>query len=269
MGAVSADLARALSPLRDDPERAAVLLDFDGTLSPIVPRPEDARLVDGAREAIEALIGRYSLVGFVSGRGLGDLERLVDIPGVAYAGNHGMEVRSAEGERIVDPAAAPWVAEVAAMARDIDAAELDRAGVHLEDKGVTLSYHTRRAPDEALAERFLAERVRPAAERRGLRPTPGRKVLEIRPPVSVDKGTAARALVATEHVEAAVYVGDDRTDMDAWRALRELRDEGRLRHAVAIAAVGSEVPDDVRDAADVVVDGPAGAVGALRWLATG
>jgi trehalose 6-phosphate phosphatase len=264
---VPSDVAQALAPLRAEPAQAAVLLDFDGTLSPIVPRPDEARLVAGARHAIEALIPRYALVAFVSGRALGDLEERVDIEGVAYAGNHGMERRSPDGERIVDAAAAPFLSRMADMARAFDASELAAAGVHLEDKGVTLSYHSRRAPDQERAERFLAERIAPAAEKRGLRPTPGRKVLEIRPPVRVDKGTAARALVLDAGVATAVYVGDDRTDADAWRALRDLQAQGRLRHAAAIAAVGHEVPDDLRAAADGVVEGPEGAVDALRWLA--
>ena len=262
-------MARALGPLRDDPSRAAVLLDFDGTLSPIVARPEDAVLVEGAREAIAALVGRYGLVGFVSGRGLADLEARVAIPGLAYAGNHGMELRSADGERLVDPAAAPWVPRIAELGRAFNADLLGAEGVTLEDKVVTLSFHTRRAPDPQRAERFLETRVRPAAEALGLRPTPGRRVLEIRPPARVDKGTATRALVQAAGVATATYIGDDRTDADAWRALRELRDAGHLRHAAGVAAVGDEVPDDVRAAADAAVDGPAGAVAVLRWLAEG
>lgn len=262
-------MARALGPLRDDPAHAAVLLDFDGTLSPIVPRPEDAVLVEGAREAITALVGRYGLVGFVSGRGLADLEARVAIPGLAYAGNHGMELRRADGARLVDPAAEPWVPRIGELGRVFDAEALDAEGVTLEDKVVTLSFHTRRAPDPARAERFLETHVVPAAEALGLRPTPGRKVLEIRPPVRVDKGTAARALVEAADVATATYIGDDRTDADAWRALRELRETGHLRHAAGVAAVGDEVPEDVRAASDAVVDGPAGAVAVLRWLAEG
>jgi trehalose 6-phosphate phosphatase len=266
---VPPDVARALTPLREDPSRAAVLLDFDGTLSPIVPSPEEARLVEGAREAVDRLTGRYGLVAFVSGRGLGDLEERVGIEGVAYAGNHGMERRSPEGERIVDAAAEPFLGRMADMARAFEPAELAAEGVHLEDKGVTLSFHSRRAPDQERAERFLSERIAAAAESRGLRPTWGRKVLEIRPPVRVDKGTAARALVLDAGARTAVYVGDDRTDADAWRALRERVGVGLRAHAAAIPAVGHEVPDDLVAAADGVVEGPEGAVDVIRWLGEG
>jgi trehalose 6-phosphate phosphatase len=97
--------------------------------------------------------------------------------------------------------------------------------------------------------------------------TGGREVLEVRPPVRVDKGTAVTELVAGPGIRAALYVGDDRTDADAWRALRELRDAGALRHAVAPAVASAEVPPDVRAAADAEVEGPAGALRALALLA--
>ena len=88
--------------------------------------------------------------------------------------------------------------------------------------------------------------------------TTGREVLEVRPPVRVDKGTAVTQLLAGAGARAALYVGDDRTDADAWRALRALRDAGALDHAVALAVASAEVPAEVREAADAEVDGPAG-----------
>lgn len=262
------DAQAALAPLRDAPAESAILLDFDGTLSPIVPRPEDARLAEGAAAAVAALVGRFRLVAFVSGRGLADLEARVAVPGIAYAGNHGMELRAGDGARIVDPQAAPWVETVARFGAGI-APELATEGIHVEDKGVTLSLHTRRAADPDAADRFLAEVIAPRAEEAGLRPTPGRRVLEIRPPARVDKGTATRALVGACGATRAAYVGDDRTDADAWRELAAMRAEGLLTATAAIAAVGPEVGPEVVAAADATVDGPGGAVALLRWLAGG
>lgn len=225
-------------------------------------------MLPGVREVIAGLVEEYRLVAFVSGRGLADLERIAAIPGVAYAGNHGMEVRSADGRRRVVSEVEPYLADIAAFAALVAPGLADH-DIALEDKGVTLSLHTRLSSDQDAAERYLGEHVAPLARQRGLRPTPGRKVLEIRPPVTVDKGTASRELLVGKGASAAAYIGDDRTDVDAWRALRELVDEGELEHAVGIAAVGDEVPPEVRDAADAIVDGPEGALDALRWLQDG
>ena len=258
-------LAALLAPLRERPRESAILCDVDGTLAPIVPRPEDARLLDGAAGVLEELRGRMRLLGFVSGRGLADLERLVGLEGCAYAGNHGMELHlPGERPRLADGVAA-HVPAVAAFAATWPPQRLAAGGLRLEEKGATLSVHARGAPDPAAAALLLREVAREAAAH-GLVTTTGREVLEVRPPVRVDKGTAVTALLAGAGARAALYVGDDRTDADAWRALRALRDAGALDHAVALAVASAEVPAEVRKAADAEVDGPAGALEALRAL---
>ena len=258
-------LAALLAPLRERPRESAVLCDVDGTLAPIVPRPEDARLLDGAAGVLEELRGRMRLLGFVSGRGLADLERLVGLEGCAYAGNHGMELHlPGERPRLADGVAAHMPA-VAAFAATWPPQRLTAGGLRLEEKGATLSVHARGAPDPAAAALLLREVAREAAAH-GLVTTTGREVLEVRPPVRVDKGTAVTQLLAGVGARAALYVGDDRTDADAWRALRALRDAGALDHAVALAVASAEVPAEVREAADAEVDGPAGALEALRAL---
>jgi trehalose 6-phosphate phosphatase len=259
-------VAALLAPLRERPGEAAVLCDVDGTLAPIVARPGDARLLDGAREVLEAVRDRVRLLGFVSGRGLADVERLVGLPGCAYAGNHGMELHLPGARPRLADGVAGHVPAIAAFAATWPPERLAVGGLRLEEKGATLSVHARGAPDAAAAELLLAEVAREAGEH-GLVTTSGREVLEVRPPVRIDKGTAVRELLAGSGAAAAVYVGDDRTDADGWRALRELREQGGLRHAVALAVASAEVPAEVRAAADAEVEGPAGAVAALRLLA--
>jgi trehalose 6-phosphate phosphatase len=259
-------LAALLAPLRECPGEAAVLCDVDGTLAPIVARPEGARLLDGAREVLEALRQRVRLLAFVSGRGLADVERLVGLDGCAYAGNHGMELHlPGEGPRLADGVAehVPTIAIFAAM---WPAQRLATGDLRMEEKGATLSVHARGARDPVAADLLLRE-VALEAREHGLVTTSGREVLEVRPPVRVDKGTAVRTLLRDAGARTALYVGDDRTDADAWRALREMRDEGALDHAAAIAVASAEVPAEVRESADAEVEGPAGALAALRLLA--
>ncbi|MCC6829912.1 MAG: trehalose-phosphatase [Thermoleophilia bacterium] len=259
-------VAAVLAPPAAAPRDVALLLDFDGTLSHIVPRSEDARLVAGAREALEALRGRLGLLGFVSGRGLADLEGLVGIPGCAYAGNHGMEIRHPGGPAEVVPEVRPWVARVNAFGAALDAGRLDQEGIRLEDKGASLSLHWRTAPDPVRAEDAARRWLAPHATVAGFAVTWGRMVMEVRPPVVVHKGTAIRALVAAAGTAVAAYVGDDRTDADGWAELRRMADRGELRRCLAVAADGDGVPPAVLEAADVHVPGPEGVLAMLRGL---
>jgi trehalose 6-phosphate phosphatase len=256
----------ARAPGRERLGDAALFCDVDGTLAPIVARPEDARLLDGVRDAIEALRGRARLVAFVSGRGLSDVERLVGIPGCAYAGNHGMELHRVGREPELAEGVAEHLEAVRGFAGRWPAARLAEGGLRLEAKGATLSIHARGAPDPDAARLMLAQVASEALDD-GLVPTAGREVLEIRPPVAVDKGSAVRALLRDSGARVAMYVGDDRTDADAWRVMRQMRADGALDVAVGVAVASGEVPPVVREAADVEVPGPPGALAVLRHLA--
>jgi trehalose 6-phosphate phosphatase len=259
-------LERALGPLRRRLAEAAVLCDLDGTLAPIVQRPELAALPEGARETLAALRDRVGLLAFVSGRALADLERIVALEGCGFAGNHGMELRRPGGAPELAPEVAPHAPAIADFARRWPPDRLAPHGVWLEDKGVTLSFHYRTAPDRTAAERFLAGELAPAAGAAGLSTHGGRLVLEVRPPAPVNKGTAVRALLSGTGLRLACYLGDDRTDLDAFRALRELEAEGLLERTAAVVAAAPEVAPEVLEAGDLAVDGPAGALDALRFL---
>lgn len=255
-----------LEPLRTRIADAAILCDVDGTLAPIVALPGDARLLDGVRETLLVLRERCALLGFVSGRGLADARRLVGLDGVAYAGNHGMEIQHVGEEAGLADGVAEHLSTVAEFVAAWPPERLEKGDLRMEPKGATLSVHARGARDPEAARLLLAQIASEALDR-GLVPTPGREVLEVRPPVSVDKGTAVRALLRDTGVRAAMYIGDDRTDADAWRALRAMSTEGTLDVAVAVAVAAGEVPAAVREAADVEVPGPPGALRVLRFLA--
>lgn len=208
-------------------ERAGSLLlglDFDGTLAPIVPRPEDAALPPGTRPLLQALAARDdTTVALVSGRGLADVARRVGLPDLYYAGNHGLEIQG-PGMQRVHPEARDAREQLAGVVHNLEA-ELGRVeGVIIEDKGLTVSVHYRLAGDEA-----EAGRVRDLAHRccrgvPGIRASDGRKVVEIRPDVDWHKGRALRFLRESLGPGAPVlFVGDDRTDEDAFR---EVGDDG-------------------------------------------
>lgn len=263
--ALEAEWAAALAPLREAPERSAILTDVDGTLAPIVERAEEAAVPAAAREALAALSGRYGLVGCISGRRAEEARRLVGLDRLAYAGNHGLELL-APGEET--PRANPSVA-----GREDEAAEflagllgdLDEAGLRREDKGPIQALHWRGSADEAAAE-GRAKEIADAAGAGGLEPRWGRKVLELWPRDGGGKDAAAASLLADEQLDRAVYAGDDRTDLDAFRRLRELREGGRLSVAVCVGVLSTEGPVELAEECDLTVDGLDGWLAILEWL---
>jgi trehalose 6-phosphate phosphatase len=256
-----------LTALRADPGRAAILTDVDGTLAPIVERPEEAAVPARATELLARLSERYRLVGCVSGRRVGEARRLVGVEEIAYAGNHGLELLlPGESEPRFDAALDGREDEAAAFVSELTREALDVAGVRLEDKGPIQSLHWRGAEDERAAEAW-AEDLAAAAGRAGLEPRWGRKVLELRPSGGGGKDAAVAALLAADGVTAATYAGDDRTDLDAFRRLRELREAGELDVAVNVGVLSGEGPAEIGERADLTVDGPAGWLALLEALA--
>jgi trehalose 6-phosphate phosphatase len=236
-----------LDRFRSEPEQAAVLLDVDGTLAPIVARPEDSAVPDETRAEIERLTRRYGLVACISGRPSADVRRLVGVEGIEYVGVHGLEA---------DPEARRFAPQLEAFAERI------AWPWTVENKGgVTLSFHYRQAEDEQEAARRTAEVAR-AAEEAGLRPHQGRKVLEVRPPVQADKGTAVGRLLDGRPLSRALYAGDDTTDLDAFRGL----DEAGLDVALKVAVASPEMNPQLLTEADLVVDGPGELLSLLRTL---
>jgi trehalose 6-phosphate phosphatase len=266
---VSSDLSEALAPLQADPSRAAILLDIDGTLAPIVRHAEDAHVPEKTRAALIAVARRYGVVACISGRTASDARRVVSIGSIAYVGNHGGEVlRPGAAKPEVEPEFAHWSRRVQQFAARAGNAELQRLRVRTEDKGAIVAWHWRGAPDEEAA-RAAVERVAEAAKGAGLEPHWGRKVLEVRPPVRVDKGGAIQRLLRDVDVDAALYAGDDVTDLDAFRALGQLVGSGRLKAAVRVGVRSDEGPPEIARQADLVVDAGDGVRALLAALIEG
>ena len=235
-------VAELLAQVRQAPEQAAILLDVDGTLAPIVPRPEDARVPSETKAELERLAGRYTLVACVSGRPSADAAAIVGVRELTYVGTHGLEL---------EPDAKEWAAALREFAA--------RVPWPAEDKGLSVSFHYRGAPDEAAARADL-ERVAEEARAAGLAARFGRKVLELLPPIEANKGTAIRRLLEGHGLSRALYAGDDTTDLDAFRAL------DTLELAVRIAVASAEGPPELQAAADLVVDSPLALLALLRKL---
>lgn len=258
--------AARLEPLRAEPGRAAILTDVDGTLAPIVERAEDAAVPAAAREALAALSERYALVGCISGRRAEEARRLVGLDTLAYAGNHGLELLMPGDEAPrPDPSVAGRESEASEFLAGLGDG-LGAAGLRLEDKGPIQALHWRGAEDEAGAESRAREIARDAG-RAGLEPRWGRKVLELRPAGGGGKDGAVASLLAEDGIDRATYAGDDRTDLDAFRRLRSLQEEGQLSAAVCVGVLSAEAPAELAEESDVTVSGLDGWLEILEWLA--
>ena len=259
-------LATTLRPLTEDTSRAAILCDIDGTLAPIVTRAEEAHVPEEASRLLGQAARRYGLVACISGRAAAEARRLVGVGGIAYAGSHGAELLEAGATRSrISPAFESWTGQVERFAADRDDPELRSLRVRIERKGPIVAFHWRGVPDEDAARTRLEGFAR-EAEADGLHFHWGRKVLEIRPPVPVDKGQAVRELVERSGVRTALFGSDDATDLDAFAALDALVAEGALEAAVKVGVRSDEEPARIVKHADHVVDGTDGFVAVLEAL---
>jgi trehalose 6-phosphate phosphatase len=255
-----------LAPLSQDPARGAILLDIDGTLAPIVERAENAHVRKESSKLLGRLARRYRLVACISGRSAAEARRLVGVGSIAYAGSHGAELLDAGAikPRTV-PAFASWEGRVRRFADEQDTPELRVLRVRLEDKGPIVAFHWRGTPDED-ASRTRLEGLAAEAESAGFATHWGRKVLEVRPPVPVDKGQAVQTLCEKFQPAAALYAGDDATDLDAFAALRSLRDDAKLDTAICVGVRSDEGPTEIVEHSDLTVDGVEGVTAVLEAL---
>ncbi len=264
----SALLSEALAPLRANPSRAAILLDIDGTLSPIVRNASDAHVPEATRQTLIQVARRFRAVACVSGRQASDARAMVSIGTITYLGSHGAELlRPGWTEAVLERDVEDWARRIHEFGREADTPDLRRLRVRLEDKGPIAAFHWRGAPDEEAA-RAAIDAIAARAETAGLRTHWGRKVLEVRPPVRIDKGAGVTTFLAEIEVDSALYVGDDATDVDAFQALSQLVQDGRLEHGVRVGVSSEEGPSEIVSEADVVVEGTAGVHELLELLAT-
>ncbi len=263
---VEAAVVACLEILRQTP--AAVVTDIDGTISAIAPTPAEAMVDPGAHAALALLRERLAEVAVVSGRAPQDGAAMVGLPELTYVGNHGLE-RIVAGVPWTHPVAAAMQPAIAAALAEIESAARAAADVPwliVENKGVTGTIHYRLAPDPVAAVALLEPLARAATGRHDLRLTLGRMILEIRPLLAVNKGTAIRELAHDLGLRGIVFFGDDVTDVDAFRALREMRQAGEAS-TLRVGVLGPETSPAVLAEIDVSVTGVAACAATLLALA--
>jgi trehalose 6-phosphate phosphatase len=231
-----------LARLAEDPPRAAIFLDVDGVLAPIVPRPQDARVPKESRAELRRLARSYALVACVSGRAGADARTIVGVPELMYVGNHGLEL---------EPGANEWAQRLDSFLAAVD-------WPRVENKGLTAALHYRDMDEESARRELdaVAERARAA----GFVARYGRKVLELVPPLEANKGTAVTRLLDERSLSRALYAGDDTTDLDAFAALE------RLELGVRVGVASAEGPPELTERADIVLAAQSDVLELLRAL---
>ena len=238
--------------------------DVDGTLSPLVEVPGQATISLSCRAVLHRLVPHLAVAAAISGRPVEQVRAMLQVEGMVYLGNHGLQ-RWAQGE-----------------ARDVEGAEsfrqplqevlttlrgLSMPGVSLEDKGVVLAVHYRQAQDPAQARAAILERLGPPARARELWVREGKMVVEVRPPIEMHKGTALAGLVQEYALAGVILLGDDLTDVDAFDTLHQLVTQRRVQ-GVAIAVHDRETPPRVVQEADLTLEGVRDVERLLGWLVT-
>ena len=258
-----------------------VIVDFDGTLAPIVAEPSAARIVPAARRALRRLAtiatpaGAPVVVAVLSGRGAGDVARRVGVPGVLYLGQHGIErarlaTARADPEIVGDPAIADHGPALDRLADRTVRALGGPAWLAVERKGTSIGLHYRRAEDPDRARQAIHEALDAAQRDLGVADVArleSRRVVELRPGSAHGKGEATRRLIREIGPGSVLVVGDDRTDARAFAVVRELRAAGTVRALVLGVSGAAETPDEVRDGVDIMIPSPGAAATILDALA--
>ena len=243
---------KALEILAADPAKTGLFTDFDGTLSPVAPTPEEAVSADGAGEALESLAESFALVAIVSGRSLEDLKTRLRPRGVLLAGAYGRERSDAPSRRATEG----W--ETVGVAASATVAKLP--GVRLERKGAGIALHYRQAPDAAEEVRRAAELLAREFE---LEIRPGRLVIELVVP-GPGKGDAIVKLAVEKKLDTIFIAGDDAADLEAFLMVR-----AQPFRSVVAAVTSDEAPEGLTDQADLVFTRPEELVAFLQELVAG
>lgn len=250
-------LRRTLPVLARRP--SALICDIDGVLSDIAPTPEAAFVAPAAKAALRRLVTQLNLVAVVSGRSAPNAASMVGVETIVVVGNHGMETITERGERREHPKAVGVETALTESLREIQErlrGSIFQPSVLVEHKGLTATVHYRLAEDTEAARAEILPIAVEAAQRRGLVVTEGRLIVELRPNIVVNKGTAIIDLVVQHRLRGVIFLGDDVTDVDGFVALRALRDREEI-DAIVVGVLGAETPAVVVEAMDVGVQGVA------------
>jgi len=239
-----------------------LITDVDGTISEIAPSHEEARVSPICRQSLATLTEQLELVAAISGRPALEAREMIGIEGMVYIGNHGLE-RWVKGAVELVEGVEEYRGKVAAALSELKNL-LALEGIALENKGIAFSIHYRQCPDRELARRYILEKISTSAIAGEFRIMEGRMVVELRPPLGVNKGDAVLALVERYRLRGGIYLGDDITDVDAFAAMHRQTPSFK---GLALGVIDEETTWQVKEEADFTLNGVGDVERFLGWLA--
>ena len=240
-----------------------LITDVDGTISPSAPTPQQAEVTPLCRQYLSVLCNHLALVAAISGRPAAEAKNMINIDGMVYIGNHGLE-RWSEGHSEFTQDAQDYSRVIKAAIEELTPL-LSMKGISIDNKRVTATIHYRLCHDPQSAERHILATIENSPHARSLRAIQERMAIDLIPPVNVNKGTATLDLIQEYNLRGGVYLGDDLTDVDAFRAIhaacRDLDFQG-----FAIGIISQEMPEKLTDEADFTLNGVDDVERFLKWL---
>jgi len=258
------DIYNMIDRFKANPARTGIFSDLDGTLSKIAETPDAAVITSDIRSVLEKLAEKYGIVGIVSGRDSDEARKIVGLDNIIYAGNHGLEWLE-NGKQFYAPEALNFIEIAQNIASELSEL-LRETDVLIERKKLGVSLHYRLARDKDKARESIEGAVKPFIDKYPIRRLNGRYVVELKPDLPINKGDAVTAIAIKRGLENVMYLGDDITDIDAFRALGVLAKEGRIK-TISVAVASDEAPSSVREEADLLVKNVDEVESLLRQLA--
>ena len=240
-----------------------LITDVDGTISPTAPTPQQARVSALCRRYLTVLCQQLALVAAISGRPAIQVKEMVDIEGMVYIGNHGLE-RWANGCLELTEAARDYPAVIKSALEELSPV-LSIEGIAIENKGITATIHYRRSPDPKSAEKRILAALESSPQAKKLKIMPGRMAVNLLPPVTLNKGTATLDLIREYHLRGGIYLGDEVTDIDAFTAMHAAGRESAFL-GFAIGVTSEETPEELTKEADFTLKGVGDVERFLQWM---
>ncbi|MFC1972189.1 trehalose-phosphatase [Chloroflexota bacterium] len=250
-----------IAPLRRSP--FGLITDVDGTISPTAPTPQQAEVSPLCRRYLDLLSHQIALVAAVSGRSAAQVAQMVAVRGMVYIGNHGLE-RWVDGHPKLTEEARGYQEMLEASLEDLQPL-LSIEGIIIENKGITATVHYRRSPDPASAEKQIMEALKNSPQASKLQTMPGRMAINLLPPAAINKGTAISDLIREYGLGGGIYLGDDVTDIDAFKAIRGHSQDTGFQ-GLAIGVISDEMPETLTGEVDFILNGVRDVERFLEWL---
>jgi trehalose 6-phosphate phosphatase len=245
--------------------KTAIITDIDGTISEIAPTPEEAVVPDSIRRELKKLKDNFSLVAVISGRSALNAREMVGVDGLLYVGNHGLEFLQ-NGKLFMDPEVEKYLPKIKKTGKKLKEGDLSCiTGLLFEDKEICFSIHYRLCdPSENVREKIL-NILENDPECKSLKISEGRCLVELKPPVGCDKGTILNKIIEQYKLEKIIYIGDDITDDDAFKLLKKLETQNKIRSA-SVLVLSSEIPSYLKKDSSFFVNGVGEVLKFFKWL---